>query len=513
MDAPGYLPTAAVAPEAAAGLQAALATEALAARARAERAMLAYPDRDWITPRTAAGGDTLADVLIVGGGQSGLGIAAALQAQGLRRVVVLDAQPAGQEGPWRRYARMPELRTPKALNGLDLGQPSLSLQAWFAARHGEAAWAAVERVSREDWADYLDWYRDTLALPVENGVQVGDVRPEGDGLSVATREADGRPGLRFARQVVLATGLEGAGAWRVPAVLAQALPAARCHHACMPIDPAVLRGARVAVLGHGASAFDQAVQALNAGARSVDLCCRRPRLPRTNPHRQIETAGLMAHYPALSATTRWRIARHFRLHDQPPPVTSFRRALADPRFRLHAGRPWTAAHWDGRRITLETPTGPLHADQVIAATGLVTDLSARPEWHTLQHHVRRWSDEPLPMPAGHAPDAIDAALGAYPVLGEHYECQPRRPGADDWVRRVWAFNGASYVSQGPHSTSISGHKHALPRLVRGLLRQLLLDEEAQLLPALEAYAARDLDVPDDFETRQAARAATCEVMP
>lgn len=57
------------------------------------------------------------------------------------------------------------------------------------------------------------------------------------------------------------------------------------------------------------------------------------------------------------------------------------------------------------------------------------------------------------------------------------------------------------VSHGPHSTSISGHRHCLPRLVCGVERRRLLDREAEILPALTAYRSADLPVDDNFEAR------------
>lgn len=500
---------------------------ALAAQARGERALLAYPDRAWVRPA----GDEVLDVLIVGAGQSGLGLCAALRAQGVDRVAVLDRAPVGAEGVWETFARMPELRTPKALNGLDLGQPSLSVQRWYAARFGEAAWQAIDRVPRPLWMDYLRWYRDTLDLRVENGVEVLDIRPdaiEGQLLRVTTRAtaslsgspsaspsvspssaASDAPSLdapapltvRRARHVVLATGMDGAGAWRVPDFIARALPAARCHHSSDAIDFGALAGQRVAVLGHGASAFDNAVAALRAGARSVDLCFRRARLPRVNPHRTLETAGTMTHYARLSDATRWQIACHFREVDQPPPRGSFRMALSMPGFALHPGCGWDAVRWTGDEIALSTPRGELRVDHVICATGQAFDLAARPELAALAPLIARWADR-------YAPPATQASelLAAHPYLGEHYEFLPR-DAKDAWVSRVHAFNGASYVSHGPHSTSISGHKHALPRLVRGLTQQLFLAQEDHLLADLRTPAEPELDLPDDFEAQAAARGA------
>ena len=106
------------------------ATDALAAQARAELALLAYPDREWLAAAQGPAGEAVLDVLVVGGGQSALGIAAGLRLQGVRRVALLDRLPAGHEGVWLQFARMPELRTPKLLNGLDFGLPALSVPHW-----------------------------------------------------------------------------------------------------------------------------------------------------------------------------------------------------------------------------------------------------------------------------------------------------------------------------------------------------------------------------------------------
>ncbi|XAH23759.1 NAD(P)/FAD-dependent oxidoreductase [Xylophilus sp. GW821-FHT01B05] len=474
------------------------ALAALAAQARAELAALAYPERAWVQPARADGAH-VHDVLIVGGGQSGLTACAMLRAQGVANVVVLDRARAGSEGVWESFARMPELRTPKQLNGMELGLPALGVQRWYATRFGAAAWQGMDRIPRTLWMDYLRWYRATLALPVENEVEVLDLRPAPQpGLLAVDTRSHGHTRTRLARLVVLATGSDGAGAWRVPAFIAAPLPAGRCHHSSDAIDFSALRGQRVGVLGHGASAFDNAVAALEAGAQSVDLCFRRDRLPRINPHRHIETAGLMTHYARLGDATRWQVAQHFRSVDQPPPRGSFRRALALPGLRLRAACGWQQVRWSGQDIAIDTPQGELRFDHVICATGQAFDLSARPELQTLAPRVARWHQRYAPPPA-----QASETLGAHPYLGEHYEFLPQQA-ADDWVTRVFAFNSASYVSHGPHSTSISGHKHALPRLVRGLTQRLFLDQEGTLLEGLRRYAEVELELPDDFEAAHSA---------
>jgi glycine/D-amino acid oxidase-like deaminating enzyme len=200
----------------------------------------------------------------------------------------------------------------------------------------------------------------------------------------------------------------------------------------------------------------------------------------------------MAHWPALGDRTRWNIARHMRLFDQPPGAASFERAIALPGFRMHPASPWTDIALDGPAIRVTTPGAAFHFDHVICATGYAFDLAARPELRHIAPAVTLWRDRFDP-PA----DESHSELGAYPYLDQGYELIPRNPD-EHWIARVHAFNFAAFVSMGPHSTSISGHKHALPRLLRALVRRLLLEQEDDILPALRAYDELDLVIPPWF---------------
>jgi len=221
------------------------------------------------------------DVLVIGAGMCGIAAAAALIFKGVRNVAVVDASTDGHEGPWVTYARMETLRSPKHLPGPALGIPSLTFQAWYEATCGGAAWEALYKIPNAVWQDYLSWLKRVLALPLENDVAALQLLPA-DG-HVAVTLSDGR--LLRARRVVVATGRCGTGGLFVPETVAAELWPDLAAHTAEPIDFARLRGGRVAVIGGGASAWDNAATALEAGAATVAMYVRRPVLPQVNKGR------------------------------------------------------------------------------------------------------------------------------------------------------------------------------------------------------------------------------------
>src|SRR5437879_13360023 len=164
------------------------------------------PDRDGIDH----------NVFVVGGGQSGSAFAFALRRAGIGKVSVIDAAPDNaRTGVWLTSARMHTLRTPKNLPGPELGLPGLGFQAWYEARHGAAAYEALDRIPRLDWAAYLDWYRTTLDIQVRFRTRLLRIEPKTDHLRLHP-EKDGAITTATTRKLILATGFAGNGGGHVP---------------------------------------------------------------------------------------------------------------------------------------------------------------------------------------------------------------------------------------------------------------------------------------------------------
>ncbi|MBV8923892.1 MAG: NAD(P)/FAD-dependent oxidoreductase, partial [Bradyrhizobium sp.] len=205
------------------------------------------PDRDGVDH----------NVLVVGGGQSGSTLAFALRRAGIGKVSLIDAaKDHAGAGVWLTSARMQKLRTPKTLPGPELGLPGLSFQAWYEARHGAAAYDALDRIPRIDWAAYLDWYREQLGIAVRYGTRLVRIEPVQDCLRVHL-ESGGRAFAETTRKIILACGFAGNGPY-IPDVLSHNLPSELYAHTSERIDFEALRGKSVAVLGSAASAFDAA---------------------------------------------------------------------------------------------------------------------------------------------------------------------------------------------------------------------------------------------------------------
>lgn len=451
---------------------------------------MAYPAQDWVVPRRASHGDKVLNCAIIGGGQYGLAAAFALAREYVPDVQVFDSNPAGQEGPWVTFARMDMLRTSKDMTNLDIGFPNLTFRAWYEAQFGNKGWNDLFRIPRQMWMEYLVWYRAILDIPVQNETRIEDIAPAGEDLLRLTLDRSGKTETVFARAVIVATGTEGLGGRSTPAQM-RALPKAFWAHSNEIIDMSDFAGKHVGILGSGASAYDAAIAAVEAGAASAKICFRRAQMPTQNPRRRMENAGYLAHFPELPDAHRWAYVQHLYTIGQGPPEPTYTKAMSYDAISLHPGTPWDAmALTPANTVKVQSGVRTLEFDFVIAATGNFADLSARRELATLLKDIALWKDRYTPPAA-----RKDARLDGYPYLGRFGEFTEKVPGTAPWLSRIFNISRGADLSLGPLSSSSSNMKYALPRIVKGVTRQLFLDGADAMLDEIVSQTHDEL-TPD-----------------
>lgn len=454
---------------------------ALNDRVKTELGTLEVPLRAWVPPRHDASGAPMADVIIVGAGLSGLSIAFGLKRQGVTRVEVIDRAPAGQEGPWVTSARMRTLRSPKTLTGPDLGVPSLTYRAWHEAMFGAQSWAALDKIDRSHWMDYLNWFRIAVGITVRNETRLIEIVPEGDMPVLRVDGPRGEEILRC-RKLVLATGIEGAGGLHIPRLISAALPRERWTHSGELFDVTGLAGKDVGVIGAAASSFDWAVAALEAGAATVTVLARSREMPKTEILDWSNFPGFLNHFADLDDRRRYRFARRLFSFKTPPTLEMYSRALSFPNCRLVMGACLDGVAMEGERIGVATSSGKFVFDHLLLGTGYAVDLTQRPELARIVDRIATWGDRFTPDRGEE-----DADLLAYPYLGPAFECTPKLPGDAPFLRNIHIFNNGAVPSLGPVCNGITGLKSGVPRLVSGVSRGLFLDDAELHFSALDGY--------------------------
>jgi len=431
---------------------------------------------DWV--RARAGADH--NVVIVGAGHSGLSIAYGLRRKGVGKVDVIDRAESGQAGIWRTVARMHQLRTPKTMApGPEGGNVALSFRAWYETLHGPAAFDALDRIPRLEWADYLAWFQQVTDTKVRYRTRLVEIEPAGDLLRLHL-ESDGEQRVETTRKLVLATGYAGAGGPEIPDVL-HALPPRVWTHSTGQIPRDAVHGKVVGVIGAGSNAFDAAGVALEAGAAEVHMFNRRPyieyqgQLPSATPRPPAPPVD--RGYPnvlelayELRDAMRWR---NFLLGERrvaSVPLDSMQRAVAFKNFHIHLSTSLTdAALASNGKISAKAGGKTMRFDYLIAGTGYRIDLAVQPELARIHDKIALWSDRYRPT-AGEE----NAAGGRHPYLGAGFEFLPREAAGAEYLRNIHCFNLAGELSFGiPVGDVPSMVDH--PRLVSAVARDLYLD--------------------------------------
>ena len=478
----------------------------LAAQARDDLERINLPPPAWVLPAESATAEApVLDVLIAGAGMCGQTAAYALRREGITNVRVVDQAARGEEGPWGTFARMLTLRSPKHVGGPELGVPSLSFRAWYEAQHGAGVgssdggtpgWQALHKIGRVDWRDYLLWVRDTVGLPVENRVALRSVSQAEDGrlLTIELEHPQGRRETVRARQLVLALGRDGSGAPRWPAFPSlrrdDPLAAARLFHSADAIDFAAWEGQRIAVLGAGASAFDNAACALEAGAAGVTLFARRTELPQVNKSKAASSHGFLRGFEGLDDARKWRVYTYIFDEQVPPPWETVRRCDAHDAFELRLGSPWEDVAADADGVTVTLPDGGSERfDAVIFGTGFDVDLIDRPEIAGFTAQIDTWARHVSATEAQHHPEPA-----RFPYLGPGFELSSTEPAGPQSraLARMRLFNWGATMSHGALAGDIPGLAIGATRLAQAIARDLFVEDADRHWELLQAHDEPEL---------------------
>ncbi|MBP2532275.1 NAD(P)/FAD-dependent oxidoreductase [Rhizobium sp. PvP099] len=470
-------------------------------RVRDDLACLCYPPASWVAP--TVGEPQVHDVVVIGGGMCGLVAGFALRVAGIANIRIFDRNRAGMEGPWVTYARMETLRSPKQLTGPAYGMASLTFRAYFTARFGNDVWAALDKIPRPMWMEYLCWYRKVLDLPVENSVEVKTIKPEGELMRLTLCGDGARESSVLARKVVMATGRDGMGRPSIPGFVND-LPQEYWAHSSYDIDFKALRGKRIVVVGVGASAVDNAAEALEAGAAEVRHLIRRKEMPRINKLMGIGSFGFTAAFPKLSDARRWQIMNYSLRTQTPAPRGSTMRVSRHPNAYFHFDTAVEKVKLDGDEILIETAQGKaLRADFMILGTGFGVDPLARKELDGYADKILLWQDRFTPPPGEE-----NADLGKFPYLANDFTFLEREPGQTPWLANIYSFNSGAAASLGKVSGDIPGISEGAAWLSREIAAKLYAESFEQYWQRLLAYDTPELrgdewtasPLPDDAQT-------------
>jgi cation diffusion facilitator CzcD-associated flavoprotein CzcO len=470
----------------------------LEADVKRDLSRLNYPPRNWPLPVQGPDGKPVLDVLVVGGGMYGQTMAFALYREGIRNFRVIEKAPRGNEGPWGTYARMEILRSPKHQIGPDLGIPSLTFRAWLDAQNGSESWVDLYKIHRLDWLAYLLWVREVLDLPIENGRELISLSPAQNAPLSPVRDfiraeikSDNGVEVVFAREVVLATGREGTGKRHVPSfpsLKADAVGSGSVFHSADDIDFKAARGKAVAVLGANASAFDNSAVALENGAASVTMFCRRPFLPQVNKARWMGFSGFQHGFPSLGDEDRWRFSAFTSGIQMPPPHESVQRCLEHPGFTLLFGEPWEDVVADDSGVTIVTAKRRKFFDLAIFATGFGIDVGHRPELSPFRDEMALWQDRVSLDEAARHPQ-----LARFPYLGPGFQFVEKRPGACPALSHLRAISYGAAMSYGALAGDIPGLAPAALQVSQSISRSLFLSDFDRYYLAMVQFEEPELE--------------------
>ena len=450
--------------------------------------MLGVPAANWPAKIEDATGQPVLDVLVIGAGMNGIAAAGGLMFRGVRNIAVVERSRPGQEGPWLTFARMDTLRSPKTLTGPALGVPSLTFRAWYEAKYGLTAWEALYKIHNRTWVEYLSWLQKVLALPVTHGAAVEALEPAGPFVRAVLNEDGGRQNL-LARRVVLATGRAGAGGVFWPDFVDRGLVPDLAAHTNDDIDFAALRGKSIAILGGGASAWDNAATALERGAARVDMYVRRPYLPQVNKGRGSAFPGFLHGWSSLPDAERWATMVYLNDLQAPVPHETVNRTTKLSGFHIHFRTGIeTASRADGKVAVKIAGRDEIRMhDFLIVGTGFNVDPALIPELARYASNIATWYDRYQP-----APDLRRRDLERFPYLGPGFELTEKTPGSDPTLGQIHLVNFGAHASHAGIASDIPGVNIAAERVAGAIVTSLFREDIDHMRRKVEAYNEPEL---------------------
>jgi FAD-dependent urate hydroxylase len=451
--------------------------------------MLGVPAANWPASISASAGQPILDVLVVGAGMNGIAAAGSLLFKGVRNIAVVERSQPGEEGPWLTYARMDTLRSPKTLTGPALGVPSLTFRAWYEAKYGLAAWEALYKIHNRTWVEYLSWLQKVLALPVIHGVAVEALEPAGSFVQVTLDEGGARRKI-LTRRVVLATGRAGAGGDLWPDFVDRALAPDPAAHTNDAIDFDALRGKSIAILGGGASAWDNAATALERGAARVDMYVRRSYLPQVNKGRGSAFPGFLHGWSSLPDAERWAVMVYLNDIQSPVPHETVNRTTKLSGFHIHFRSAIETASRADEKVAVKIAGHAevkLH-DFLIVGTGFNVDPARIPELARYAPDIATWHDRYQPPP-----DLRRRDLERFPYLGPGFELTEKIPGSVPTLGKIHLVNFGAHASHTAIASDIPGVNIAAERVAAAIVTSLFGEDIDHMRRRVEEFNEPELE--------------------
>lgn len=448
--------------------------------------MIEYPPAPWhdSTPE-------IFDVVIVGGGMAGLTASFALLTQGISHIQIFDENAEGFEGPWLTYARMNTLRSNKNLTGPALSISQLTFHAWYTAQFGDQAWDDLRKIPTDLWAEYLQWYKKVLNLPIKNNHRLQAIIPENNMLHLIFKKPNNTFCEVFTRKVVLATGRGGFGGREIPSIFQQ-LSSSFYTHTGQIIKQEKIANKDIVIVGTGASAFDTAAYVLEHGAHSVTLLMRRSIPPLVCKDWYLSTPGAHQGFYNLSNDDRWHMFKIIFSFGTTTPVDSINRLKNYDNIKLYPNITIQALHEDNQRVKIETNSQTFTADHIILATGFAIDGFNQLELANIIDDILLWQEIITPDDT-----SIEQKLGRFPFLGSYFEFIEKVPGSAPYLKNIHCLNYAASLSHGLISGDIGGVGTGAQRLALGITSDLFTSEAPKHLANLAAYQPPSGEVTEE----------------